>query len=157
MIYEYRISKYDLSKRVNGAFIGDDWISISDIGKTFNNELLTHEKYMQSEESYLNVIKQVCKQTSIDKVTISKLEDRKKKCKYKNKSVVKTIDDIIDISRNCLREQYWCRLDNRKKPFFIHFGYDYYMYIGTSLDYCSMKKITDDCGLFLEAKESPYK
>jgi hypothetical protein len=43
-----------------------------------------------------------------------------------------------------------------KDKFFVHFGWDYYMYIGSSVNCPSLIKIAKDNGLFVEEVRSPY-
>jgi hypothetical protein len=38
------------------------------------------------------------------------------------------IDEVELLARLILREKLWCKLES--KDMFVHFGYDYYMYIG---------------------------
>jgi hypothetical protein len=40
---EYRICKYNPRFRVNGVYIKDEWTSVSDIGKTFEDGVLTEK------------------------------------------------------------------------------------------------------------------
>jgi len=62
---------------------------------------------------------------------------------------------LESICRLVLRETIWCRLET-EEGFYIHFGWDYYMYVGspvaseTSVIYGSQQ------GLYIEAMLSPY-
>ena len=63
--------------------------------------------------------------------------------------------DIPMIVRAILREVAWCKLEGA--AMYVHFGYDYYMYIGskrdlTSKELCRLEKE----GLFVEEFISPY-
>lgn len=62
---------------------------------------------------------------------------------------------ISDVIRLNLREDTWCRLEYEDKMF-VHFGYDYYMYIGS--DKVCNKSIDTirESGLFVEDFKSPY-
>lgn len=54
---KYRISKYNpLFRAANGRYLKEDWISISDIGKTFDGKQLTIESYKAIEDGYVNAI-----------------------------------------------------------------------------------------------------
>ena len=129
---EYRISKYDLTYRKNGVYIKEDWTSISDIGKVYDGNLFTLEDYLIVEDSYLRFIHILCTELDVHDIKINGLEDYKNKCKYVQASTL-SINDVLQISRGCLREEYWCRLESDQ--IFFHFGYDYYMYIVCSLSY----------------------
>lgn len=58
------------------------------------------------------------------------------------------------LSQLILREKIWCKFQIREM--FVHFGFDYYMYLG-SVKECndSLIKIINS-GLFVESFESPY-
>ena len=62
---------------------------------------------------------------------------------------------IKDICRLILREHLWAKLGYDSKMY-VHFGHDYYMYIGSLLS-CeeAIKNITDQ-GFFVEKFKSPY-
>jgi hypothetical protein len=50
---------------------------------------------------------------------------------FQNDSVLPR-DRIGEIIRRILREEFWCRLEGGQG--FIHFAWDYYMYIGVRVD-----------------------
>lgn len=50
---EYRISKYDPQFRVNGSYQKNEWTSISDIGKVFDDGVLTLAEYLRVENEYI--------------------------------------------------------------------------------------------------------
>jgi hypothetical protein len=55
-----------------------------------------------------------------------------------------------------LRKQVWARLEAPRRAF-VHFGYDYYMYIGTSRDTSKAAETVEAAGLYVERVRSPYK
>jgi len=64
--------------------------------------------------------------------------------------------EVADIARLVLREFLWCKLEEDQK-IFVHFGYDYYMFIGSSeKPPKSIIKKIEKMGLFVEEFESPY-
>jgi len=64
-------------------------------------------------------------------------------------------DTLARVVRLILRELIWCKLRARE-GFYIHFGWDYYMYSGgVELDTETRSAITDS-GLFVERFKSPY-
>lgn len=150
---EYRISKYNDEFRINGIYTKDEWTSIGDIGKKYGDSVFTYEEYLRVEAAYLNVIRAVCKAVSIKYLTVQGIEDYKNICQFSVKQKVE-LNDIIQISQDCLREKYWCRLQS--KELFVHFGYDYYIYIGTALPFDIMFKIVKEQGLYIEKCNSPY-
>ena len=151
---ECRISKYNEKYRINGIYTRDEWTSMSDIGKKYGNIIFTYDEYVKVETKYLNVIKNILNAGKVKFLQIQGLEDYKHVCQFTPKQKV-YLCEILNISQDCLREKYWCRLESDKM--FIHFGYDYYMYIGSNLTYDEMKKIVDEQGLYIEKRKSPYK
>lgn len=151
--YEFRISKYN---RVFGQeyFLDDDWTSISDIGKVFKGKVLTYSAYEHVENQYLLLISKICSELNVSKMRVTNLENYFNLYNCRNRIVLKSIDEIISVARDCLREKYWCKLTSKTLSF--HFGYDYYLYVCSPLDYQFMSCLVRDCGLFIEIKKSPY-
>lgn len=73
--------------------------------------------------------------------------------KWKDKQILegKGVELFI---RDCLRENCWGKLEN--KTTYIHFGYDYYVYIGVDLPPACVACTVDKDGLFFEVMKSPY-
>jgi hypothetical protein len=61
------------------------------------------------------------------------------------------VDKII---RRILREEFRCRLEGGEG--FIHFGWDYYMYIGVPHPCPTARVRAADLGLYIEEFASPY-
>lgn len=66
-----------------------------------------------------------------------------------------SLQEIKEIARLSLREVVWCKL-TLQETFFVHFGYDYYMYIGAYKDCPKALIKTRKSGLFVENFISPY-
>lgn len=149
----YRITKYDPVYRENtGGYTKNEWTSFADIGDSFDGEVLTEMEYQKVETRYLDVIKSVFAESQQKEVVIIHL-DNYKKLPWKNKQKINLLE-VETFSRDCLREQCWGKLKGRR--FFVHFGYDYYMYIGTDLPKEKVEKIARDNNLFCEEFSSPY-
>ena len=153
-IHEYRVSKYDITKRIQHVFTGDDWTSISDIGQTFNGEVLTYSEYLRVESGYMSFIERICDKLNVSKLKITGLEDYRRICPYRNKQILRSVAQITNVARDCLREDYWCRMESKK--LFFHFGYEFYLYIGSPLTYDTVAEIAKENGLYVEALPSPY-
>ena len=65
------------------------------------------------------------------------------------------VQEVRKLAKLTLRNAIWCKL-GYKNQFFIHFGYDYYMYIGASEECVKAKEIVKETGLFIEDFKSPY-
>ena len=149
---QYRVTKYDPANRVNGEYTKDEWTSMYDVGRSYNGKVFTFEEYLKVEKSYLDVIKDVLKELDIKAVEVRQGE---RIFSALNNSVVNSREEVLMIARGVLREDFWCKLEAR--DFFIHFGYDYYMYIGADIEEKKMHEIAEKNGLFAELiNESPY-
>lgn len=159
----YRITKYNPAFRnEQGFYTKKDWTSISDIGKTFDEGILTIEEYKQIEDAYVNAINIILQENDISKMTVCKLE--KNDCieeyilSQKDKELYATIfdfsklvlNDVETIIRLALRELIWCTLSCHTKKLEIEFGYDYYMYVRCDEISVSAQKRISEYGLFVE-------
>lgn len=166
----FRITKFNLTYRdEKGVYQRNEWTSFNDIG---NN--LTLNEYIATENKYIKAVQLFMKCLGINKLTIKALEKRielsKKAKKYSklypqkmNRLFASLKEDyILDkdaiemVCRLALRENLWCKLNDPNNRMFVHFGYDYYMYIGVEK---SCKNTVDEInkqGLFVEVFESPY-
>lgn len=165
-MYNYKISKY---RKKNKNKIINEWTSISDIGKVYNGTQFKYEEYIKKENSYIEVILMFIKLNNIKKLTIEELEiynnDKLIYDEYdlqiqnliknvKNKIEVKTSDIELFI-RAILRERIWAKLYSGDE-LYIHFGYDYYMYIGSKVNSKEEIKQIEKMGLVIEKQISPY-
>lgn len=162
----YRVSKYDPEQReANGAFLLEDWTSASDIGRSIGGKTMTKQQYLAVEDKYVEAATQLLETAGIGALRISDLEvktegsDKRfeddglaKQCLQLRDDLLVAGRDLETVVRGCLREYIWCRLAGPKESY-LHFGYDYYMYIG-------LPKVPSAAavpqGLFLERLESPY-
>lgn len=148
----FRITKYDPKLRENGLYACEEWTSISDIGKIYNGHKVTAEEYYHVENTYVQCYMDILEKAELKVCQIVGLECYEDVC-WKNKQRLDTAavrDFIID----CLREKCWGKLIARDH--FIHFGYDYYTYLGTALMESEVRAITQRYGLYAEAFVSPY-
>ena len=167
----FRITKYNHEKFGTSEYL-NDWTSISDVGKTFGGKVLTPDVYIETENKYINLLCEFMKENGVLTFNIFGLEiynideslDRinsrgvwmPKGAKELIFSILKTkkiegIENISILARLILREVLWCKLEHPQM--FVHFGYDYYMYIGCD-------KIIDENryieGMYIEPFKSPY-
>ena len=150
---EYRITKYNPANRVDGAYMTDEWTSFSDIGKVFDGTILTQDAYLKIEQAYIDCCIELIEKSKISKLYIKQAE-------YYTENIcfpasISSTQEIRQVITACLREQCWLKLT--AKDFFIHFGYDYYMYIGSVLPSNSVAEIAAWHGLYCEQYPSPYR
>ncbi|MED4531197.1 hypothetical protein [Metabacillus fastidiosus] len=160
-MHSWRVTKYDpLNRDINGFYLdSNEWTCFSDVGKT-----VSLEKYLQVEQKYVNAIIAFMNEMDINKLYINDLEQYSEEIRAQNVTefVSKlwigkgiTIGEIEELIKLTLRNVIWCKLE-LKKQFFVHFGYDYYMYIGARENcYRTQEKVTSS-GLYIEEFVSPY-
>jgi len=167
-MFGWRITKYDPAYRnAAGAYLKDEWTSVSDIGRSFDGESLTVEEYRSVEDAYVSTALSFLSEANLNCLNVTSLEtnnvakaDASLVEGLLNAAVVTegmivcdgTLDDVC---RLVLREVLWCRLES-PAGFHIHFGWDYYMYVGSP---CASEKSLaygKQHGLFLEPMASPY-
>lgn len=150
---EYRITKYDPRNRIGGNYDMHEWTSMSDIGKVFHNGVLTHSQYKKVEQAYVDCCIALIRQAGILEFNICCPEYYESGICFP--SQISSDDDIRKIVMCCLQERCWAKLE--ADCFYIHFGYDYYMYIGTDLPFNQVNEIASSFNLFCESFISPYK
>ena len=155
---QYRVTKYDPRFRnASGAFTRDDWTSVSDIGLKFNGVPLTPAAYIRVENAYVSSAISFLTEAGVNSLAIDSLENHRE-----HQATTSTLTDghdcnllaCADIARLNLRAEIWCRLIADFA--FLHFGYDYYMYVGVPFECPNAVKYATEAGLFVEPFDSPY-
>ncbi|WIW70176.1 hypothetical protein [Anaerosinus gibii] len=170
-MFSWRITKYNPVYRDEfDKYTCNEWTSFSDIGKTFNEYKVTKMDYIIVEDAYIDTIVafmssndiKSLKVVGIEKCKFTKMEDdfysEKMINLYHNlkENDILNVEEIKILARMILREDLWCKLEH-DNIMYIHFGYDYYMYI-CSWRLCKKAiKGAINMGLFVEEYESPYK
>lgn len=173
---ELRITKYSPALRdLYGRYTRDEWTSVSDVGRDFGQGVVTLEEYLTIENQYVSVVEQLMQIAGITELCITDLECKtgnfigiptalREECQNDLKlirsnlkpiQIGKTLDlELIPkVVRLCLREVIWCRLIGQHN-FYVHFGYDYYMYAGFDGEMDEIQNISTP--LFIEQFISPY-
>ena len=159
-MFSWRITKYNPCNRdINGIYtLPDEWTSYSDIGTVREGKI--EDAYVASifDDHGLQRVQKL-KVVGLEKrgplISDSYLSKDMKEMYDKVRDGIYCSEDTIDgVARLVLREKLWCKLEARSM--FVHFGYDYYMYIG-SAEMCEkeVQKI-QEMGLYIEEQESPY-
>jgi hypothetical protein len=153
---EFRITKYNPAFRAaNGAYQGDDWTSISDIGKIFNGIELTRTEYERVEHAYVTTALKFLQDSGISSLKVSELENNFGFPLAPANDEHLSLSQITVTLSSLLREAFWCKLECPQA--FIHVGYDYCMYVGVPNVSHSALEFASNSGLFVELFESPYK
>ena len=150
---QYRVTKYNPACRdTNGIYLKDEWTDYSDIGKSYDGYILTAEEYYKVENNYIQMCNEVWQMQGSYPISVNDVEKRRF-----SPIIPKTIKDkehLTKIISEILECKLWARLEGEN--FFIHFGYDYYMYIGTILEMDTMSNLASKYNLFCEEMNSPY-
>lgn len=152
---EYRITKYDPALRDStGAYTKKEWTMFTDIGRSFQGVVLTKSEYERVEDAYVQAALAFLTEGGLAELTIEGLENpQKKKLEFSEGSIL-SLNQVGDVIRRLLRDEFWCRLEGNGG--FVHIGWDYYMYVGVSHPCPSAEKLADDVGLYVEEFKSPY-
>lgn len=173
---EYQVTKYDPKNRdESGVYLHkDEWIYAGQLGETFKGKVFTVKEYLTAEARYIRAAKRFFRASGLShlRATNVNMDDDDPFSGYLEGHVILheedlkgltlcedqkiSMRDLESVVKLNLREFGGCRLQVEGK-FFIHFGWDFYMYIGTTVD--SQKEIEEtECdGLFVETCPSPYK
>jgi len=158
----YRITKYNPKYRnTEGAYLKSEWTSYSDIGKKFDDTILTIDQYLLVENAYITAIIVFMDCLNINILYVADLEKNKKSRNnithfltlfdslknglLLNKEQIKIVSSMI------LRENLWCKL--KTNNLYVHFGYDYYMYVESARECTAAVQSIEESGLFVEPYE----
>lgn len=166
-MYKYEITKYKPGFRDENK---EDWTAISDIGRTYDGEILTVETYKKVEDSYIQTIKLVMEYLELPFLTINQVirsfsyEETMEMWKEYHELYSKDILDKYTHAKNLdkldkEKVDSFCRLLLREdlganvyypRRMKVFIGYDYLMGIHTSKSIDSLTPSIERLGLFVE-------
>jgi hypothetical protein len=151
-----RVTKCDPALRdERGAFAGDDWTGVSDVGSTFNGEVLTFHKYLEVEVRYLRVVAAFLAEADVEAMTVRDVESYEARWWPDDGESLSPLESV-DVVREMLRERGWCRLE-APRDVYVHVGYDYYLYVGGNVSCEQTLKVAAKATLFVDEDfTSPY-
>lgn len=155
LLYSWRVTKYNpIHRDDSGSYkTKDEWTSYSEIGSK-----VSEQEYLETEEKYIIAVLYFMKEMNVDKLYLNDLELHSDGVVEQNASSFLSAiwlgkrvskQEIKELIKLTLRESIWCRL-SYKKQFSVHFGYDYYMYIGAANDCPKASRKVKKSGLFVE-------
>ena len=150
---EYRITKYNPENRTNGIYTVHEWTSIHDVGKTFHDGTFSFSENKKVEKAYVDCCIELIQTANILELSVCCPE-----CYDDKVCLPPQLSEESDIRRVvmcCLQERCWAKLES--ECFYIHFGYDYHMYVGTDIPYLMAEKIARRYNLYCEVFSSPYR
>jgi hypothetical protein len=148
-MHEYRLTKYDPALRdAAGAFKGDDWTAVSDIGESFSGIVLTRQEYDRVEQAHIHATLTFLKEGGIESLRVEELETQPDSAIELREGTVLSTSQLGDVIGSILREEFWCNLESANG--FVHFGYDYYIYLGVPHRCPGAELVAANLGLFAE-------
>ena len=152
----------------------DSWTSIVDIGREYHGKVLTYKEYKKTEQSYVTFLVDLFKYVHAHKVKIIQCSN----CKvpvcatYDRKGMLNTwcekivdnmslsLDELQYVVPLILRENISGVLYHKRTKTYIHFGYDYYVYVNSPKFYfingdkaffnTDLDRLASQNGLFVE-------
>jgi len=169
-MHEWRITKYDPAGRdAAGVYQRDEWTSVADVGRVIGGRLVTWEEVRAVEDAYVAAAVRFMQESQ---VTVLRAVDVEGPSPGRDPGLpwadllyagpplrAGTMLDRPEVERAIrlnLRELQWCRLVAPRR-FFLHFGWDYYMYLGSSRACPAAVAYARGLGLFVEPWPSPYR
>lgn len=182
-LFQYRITHYDPALRdADGRFVGDQWTCVSDIGKPFDGKFLTDKAYLATESAYVAAALALFDTSGLSHLRATNPRftagdaghvekagalarqfaepvQGQDPSVFECREIVE--DELIEramiepIVRASLRETGGCNLEF-DGHFFVHFGWDFHMYIGCNLKRAAVRDLLKMTGLFVEEFTSPY-
>jgi hypothetical protein len=152
-----RVSKYGPNLRdERGAFSGEDWTSVSDVGSAFNGKPLTLDDYLEVEARYLRVVAAFLTDAGVERTTSVAVEAFDDARWWPAEGESLSLLESTDVVRGMLREQGFCRLE-ASHGVYVHVGYDYYLYLGGNVACARTLRAATDAGLNVDEQfTSPY-
>jgi len=152
---QYRITKYNPALRdEKGAYPRDEWTCFSEIGKTFKGKFFTKKDYLKVEAAYIDAALKLIEADGASGLRACDIEELIKGTRKPDEQEMLPLPGLRSVCQAVLRNRYWCRLEDEGR--FIHFGWDYYLYVGVKTP-CEMAvSKARECGLFVELFDSPY-
>jgi hypothetical protein len=154
-MHQYRVTKYNPKFRdALGSYTKDDWTSFKDIGHLFGGLTLTEEEYLRVESAYIDVAIKFLTTDDSPALRAVGVENHANFAHAPTEGALIGWRDLPVVCRSILREDYWCKLEVDGR--FLHFGYDYYLYVGVKSKCDDLIATANAMGLFVEPFDSPY-
>jgi hypothetical protein len=151
---EYRVTKYDRASRdARDAYTKQEWTSVTDIGRAFAGVVLTDGRISTCRTSLPRLGPRVPSRGRSEFTDSGGLENHKGLALEFGEGSVLPVEQVGDLIRRILRGAFWCRLKGQGG--FVHFGWDYYMYIGVPHRCLEAEQLAEELGLYPEELPHP--
>jgi hypothetical protein len=170
---KYRITKYNPKLRNElGHYSDNDWTDISDVGNVFNGKSLSETEYIEVETDYITSVIKILQENNQDYLRLvsynkdlfeffinsqkkdwAYLPNLKSSSLYEDKKIY--LEDIAVLIKINLRAFIGMTLEI-KDEFYVHFGWDLYMYIGCPNISTKLRDQLNSTSIYIEDSDSPY-
>lgn len=165
--FQWRVTKYDPARRdEQGYYLPDDWTFFAQVGQVIGGRQLTHQDYLRVESAYVGTALRFMAEAGLTGLEVVDLQTHGQAhedylqgisllpSSLKPGALVGggALEGLIRLN---LREALWCKLE-APNAFYLHFGWDYYMYIGSISPSPQAIGFARGSGLFVEEKPSPH-
>jgi len=174
-MFEYMITKYDQSQRdETGRYVGpSSWTCYSDAGKKFDGKTLTLKECLLVEEKYINAAIKLFDLSKLPYLRLTRVkfhEAIKNEVHSQGEPLYDPEFELINFSEDAkilpenlriilkmiFRGYGWASLEWKNK-FYVHIGWDFYMYIGITSEDQNILNDIRSSGLYVDHdKPSPY-
>ncbi|WCL54373.1 hypothetical protein [Gimibacter soli] len=175
VLAQYRITKYDKSKRDGDGIYWDwwdQWTEAHQIGRVISGRKVRFRDYLRVENKYIEAVLKLfdaaghahlrLTNVSLDKWKMQNLRKRNKDLHKSEfflhpfeEDIVLERDDIPRVMRMILRGIGWGKLELRDK-FYVHFADDFYMFVGTDRPDKRIIANIEQSGLYCEDFQTPF-
>lgn len=128
--FAWRVTRYDPAGRdAKGAYLSRSWTSIGDVGKDYGGIELTLGEYERVEAAYVQTFAAFATESGVETLVLREVDFAP--------DWVDT-DGTVDLGgarrllQAMLREEASCKLEARTGDFYVHVGFDLYMYLGSA-------------------------
>lgn len=156
MRHEYRVTKYDPKYRnAEGHYTREEWTFFAQVGKRVAGRRVTMAEYLQAETKYLQVLDAMLREAGVARLQLRDVWTGTR-LRIWSKPRTITLRTALSFARLSLREQVGGVLVAPWRAY-VHFGWDYYMYVGLARPTPAALELATTLGLFAEPCPSPYK
>jgi len=155
-MFEYRVTKYEPAFRnLEGRYLREEWTSVGDIGRPFGGVVLTRDEYLRIEDAHVETALAFLREAGCGSLLAVGVENHGGCPAAPAEGDSRAGPRLEDAIRRMLRKEFWCRLEG--DGCFLHFGYDYYLYVGVPSPCPQACLLASRLGLFVEEFASPYR
>lgn len=160
MRYEYRLSKYDPRLRDElGYYTREEWTHFAQVGTIVGKHRVSARQYEKVEQAYLTSIREMLGEGGVVSLQLKRLRiipaHRVRLAAWSRRRTI-PLSLVEKISQLALRDSIEVQLASPRRAY-VHFGYDFIVYLGLSCATPAAITAARQRGLFVEKCPSPYR